>query len=58
MKNERYFIVVEEDGSESRVETPTEADSASRRGAEVVEIVEVEYKIGLTSIKMIASTPY
>lgn len=58
MKTKRFFVIIEKDGAKRRTDSILEADSASRKGYEVTEIVKLKVKIGPTTIKATASTPY
>ena len=58
MKTKRFFVIIEKDGAKRRTDSILEADSASRKGCEVTEIVKLEVKIRPTTIKATASTPY
>lgn len=58
MDTKRFFIVVEADGKRWKTKSISDAEEASKRGAEVVEIVKVRYQIGPTTVKLVTSTPY
>lgn len=58
MDTKRFFIVIEADGKRWKTKSISDADQASKRGAEVVEIVKVRYQIGPTTVKIETSTLY